>query len=351
MLARIATLATIALMLGGCGATLPTVLTNPPSKSQGYFHKCLADKWGDPGVGDAAGVSFAHVMTKFKTGLMPEQTSDTVPMGPGAIHEFLDCYIGPVHQNDLEGRILRGHIIVVLLAQYGAETLEASSRSAKPEDAQRMLAHIRRAQRHLLAASPAGLDARWGQSANGRWQALDGLKGAKERAEERRIVMGADGELPFFRNAQRHSAVFEVGIDISRVNAREFLYVVKSLFSAVVGRSVPDLSVAIGYALDGLNLASKVEWYGGAFIRDAQLTLGQLRAAGVPAAEDNVTSSEYQRAVGKWQAWNVRLQKACESLQAMAKTDLEGCWPSKEYMKGYLESEYQWRHPGSSALK
>ena len=322
---RTVVLCAVALLLPGCGADLLTTAVDPPGMRQRTFEGCLRNNGF---LGPTESVSIPLVAIRFAHGFTAtqEEPPNALPISdPGPIHKFLDCYIAKVDPQDLEGRLLRGHILVVLLAQYGTETLIVRDRSAKPQDATRLIADIGRAELALAAASPAAMAARYKVA----------FDGEAERQELRARAMLVD--MPHFRNARRTAAILEIGIDIERVNSREFLYVAKSLFTAVTTKSITALTDVLQSVVQGLLIAMNVDWYGTAFLRDAQLAL-----ANPPAARNDVAS---------WRMWDVRLRAACADLQSIAKSVADSCEPSIEAMLKYLRTEFGEDHPAIAKLE
>lgn len=352
MLGRLAGIVAAAMLLAGCGSTIFTELVRPPGKDRTYFQTCLRNNGFLPGD-----FSVAAVAQRLREGVIypevwPDATPANAPFGvadermligelsarPGYVNLFLDCYVAKVDQANIEGRLLRGHILTTLLAQYASASLIAKEKATKSDDAATIMAHIRRAEILLISLSPEALTA------------IYGLK--RDTAGDARLHDMTLRLMPNFRNAQRVAAVFDIGIDIARVDGRFVAGAAGNLFDVVSGAVsggpfnpalAPKVNELFAAAVAGLQLAAQSELYGGAFIRDAQLSLLDvaLPLRGPPP----------ENPVGEvWQAWLARINAACDSLRGAAGDNNLPCQPSTIDMVNFLKREYP-THPYLPALK
>lgn len=350
-----------ALSVSACGSTIYSQIVDPPGKSQAYFVNCLKNN----GFLGGEKASIVDIATQLRRGVVPEQrwpdgrsitssrftaveentqiTNFTIEEQAGAVHLFLDCYIAHVSPTDIEGRLLRGHIVTTLLTQYGAASLMAKQRSAKADDAATMIFHIRRASVHLMAVSPAALERLY--SLTGPKAETSVSKLVKSDAASTLKNMAGKGPLRHFRNAQRTAAVFDIGTDIARVDNRYVTDTAGTIFDVVSTTAatggfnpsvVPKLQSLLESAVAGLSLTAQSEWYGSAFVRDAQESLfnnlNDVPTAGI-----------------LWLAWQTRLNAGCEGLKAITDTRAKPCEPTVIEMADYIKREYP-DHPYLDAL-
>lgn len=326
---RIAILIVLALSLGGCGADLLTMATHPPGMARATFEKCLHDNMFL--VNQNEQLSLPVISARFAHGFVVEQTEspNAAPnplSDPGPIHHFLDCYLAKVEPDRIDLRLLRGHILTVLLAEFSAEVLTVRTRSATPQDASRVIADVARAELLLSALSVDALDSRYSIIP----AASDPSVRGNISTELNKIF---SNDLPTFRNAQRTAAVLEVALDIEQVNAREFWNVAKSIFTALTTKSTAALSDILQSVGQGLLIAMNSDWYGTAFLRDAQLTIRN-------ASGDTTGGTKAGAVQDGWRMWDTRLKKACADLQSLAKSTANPCIPSQDATIQYLKDEF-----------
>ncbi len=353
---RIGLMASLALLLGACGATLGSTLLLPPGSTKSYFATCLKDNEFIPSVD---GLSVVAVQQRLTSGLLyprDGQSPEARLVKKGYVNLYLDCYLAPVDLTDIEGRLLRGHIVLTLLAQYGAASLSAKERVSKPDDAIAMQGHIRRSQFHLLSASPSGLRTIYGlddKDSDGKSFFVPSATAAT--ATKATGVMSLEN-LPNFHNARRVAAVFDVGLDIARVDGRYVASLAGSVFDIVSGAvSTGGLNPALiskvqdlmGGVAQGMQLAALNQWYGPAFIADAELSI----LSNPSAVVETVGQFRY-RDVGKsWFYWQRRLNTACDGLSMLAGEKKTTCLPTAGEMADFIEEEYGVEHPFVAPLR
>jgi hypothetical protein len=232
--------------------------------------------------------------------------------------------------------------MTALLAQYAAASVMAKESATMPTDAATIIFHIRRASIHLLSASPQGLEATYLQS----------KPGPPQFNAETAKALGSYLELDLqnFRNAQRVAAVFDIGTDIAKIDGRYVANTAGTIFDVVSTTVatggfnpsvVPKLQSLLAASVAGLTLAAQSQWYGSAFIRDAQESLLTKRS---PANQLDPS------VIVLWRAWQARINAACESLKVAADTRLKPCEPTAAEIIDYLKREYP-DHPYLPALK
>lgn len=359
---RIGSVAALAVALGGCGGTLGSALVTPAGSTSDYFVACLKQNGFIPGKQD---LSLALIQSNLTSGLLAPRdkpTDSTADFSaaaeaarvrdrmskPGMVNKYLDCYIAPVDQADIEGRLLRGHIVLTLLAQFGSASLAAKERATKPDDAIAMQGHIRRAQFHLLSASPSGLRGIYGLS--------DPKLLPNSSAATASLAQLTKEDLPNFHTARRVSAVFEVGLDIARVDGRYIASLAGSVFDIVSGAvSSGGLNPAVfsklrdlmGGVAEGMKLAAQNQWYGSALIADAELSiLVNQTPPTIPPGDP------YYRDVSRaWAYWQRRLNVACDGLSMLAGEKKTTCLPAAGDMADFIEEEFGPDHPFLKPLR
>lgn len=343
------------LALAGCGGTIFSLAVDPPGKTRDYFLKCLQSNRFLPDSANKASAS--EVAARLTEGIVPTQYAPASNTGytieaetgeiealrrqPGYVNRFLDCYVAPVRATDLKGRLLRGQIVAALLAQYASATLIAKERATKPDDAATIIFHIRRAALHLMSVSPEALESLYLL----RKEDIP-LKSRPGPAAARDLAALVRLSLPNFHNAQRTAAVFDIGTDIARIDGRFVTNTAGTIFDVVSTTAVsggfnpsvvPKLQGLVEAAVAGLSLAAQSQWYGSAFIRDAQESL-------------LVDMSDTRNIGLLWLAWQSRINAACESLKAVTDTRAKPCEPTAIEMADYIKREYP-GHPYLDALQ
>jgi hypothetical protein len=351
---------TSAFALTACGSTLITQLATPPGKAitpHSYLVECLRSNHF---LGPAEGDQISAIASRLMQGVVPLQVwqetdnqlaSETTQIDqlrgqPGYVNLFLDCYIAPVAQDQTSKRLLRGHIVTTLLAQYASASLIAKERAAKPDDAAQIIFHVRRASIHLMTVSPDALEAMYGLKSTKQDERV-ALQGKIPADARRQLATMMLFDLPNFRNAQRVAAVFDIGVDIARVDGRAALQTAGTIFDVVSTTVatggfnpsvVPKLQGLLESAVAGLSLTAQSAWYGSAFMRDGQEALLIHMRSG----DENMGPL--------WMAWQARINAACDSLKAVADTRLKPCEPTAADMVEYLKREFP-DHPYLPALK
>jgi len=356
----------IALTVAACGSNIFSLTVDPPGKTPGYFAECLRDNHfldGSPGSfkpsvvaarlaegvvlrqswPDGVSVSAPKSQPNMTFVTEASQIGTIASTHPGYVHLFLDCYIAHVDQSDHAGRLLRGQIMTALLAQYAAASVMAKESATMPNDAATIIFHIRRASIHLLSASPQGLEATYSLRSK-----AGSLQFDAEAAQALASYLELD--LQNFRNAQRVAAVFDIGTDIAKIDGRYVANTAGTIFDVVSTTvatgglnpsAIPKLQSLLAASVAGLTLAAQSQWYGSAFIRDAQESLLIKRS---PANQLD------PRVIVLWRAWQARINAACESLKVAADTRLKPCEPTAAEIIDYLKREYP-DHPYLPVLK
>jgi hypothetical protein len=306
------------------------------------------------------------------------------PAYPGAqdwrLNRFLDCYIAPVGgpnatispaqhdmmplvaaekgDQDIEGRLLRGHILLTLLTQYGTELIVSHPSRKQVAQAELLLGHVKDAETSLRGASlimSEDMRSKALKGAGSLLPATSPLVAATDKdgnallfQNGKSYAAGADGKiakdaqgqlvpadiasfriadirgkaqltLGWFDYTTRLLRVFQVGVDIQRIDAQQSLDRASNLIAAFSG-SVAGFLPILEDGLAGAVTVQKVKIYGNAYLRDARETLALSRTATTPNADGSWT---YQSPaiVGGWTLWDAELARACQVLATVAKKD------------------------------
>jgi hypothetical protein len=149
------------------------------------------------------------------------------------------------------------------------------------------------------------------------------------------------------------AAVFDVGLDIARVDGRYIASLAGSVFDIVSGAvssgglsltSVSKLQELMAGVAQGMQLAALNQWYGPAFMLDAELAILVN-----PAQSTAVPGYPY---MGKsWIYWQRRLNAACEALGALAGEKKAPCQPTAAEIADFIEAGGGSDHPFLLALR
>lgn len=235
-----------------------------------------------------------------------------------ALNQFLDCYAGPVDEHNLEARVLRGFIVLTVMAQWADHQLEQVADSGdRRERALTVLEDVETAATMLYAGSNVIL----------RQTLADAVK--KAAAENKPLALNrADQASQDVEAVRRTLAVFQVAYDGAAIGVERTRDRILSLVSLIATRNLTALNDLLEDALQGSVAAYERGIYGAAFQRMAGRTLAP---AGVwtdrsPTAQD-------------WRVWQVRLERACASLSHAAGTD-RSCRPDATRIESYLKRNH-----------
>ncbi len=262
----------------------------------------------DPAAPDASGRNAPYVEL---VGSAPTRTD-------WRLNRFLDCYIAPVgaaslpttltEDDDSEGRLLRAHILLVLLARFGAELVVTHAGDRQTAQAAMLLDHLLDAERDLRTASAimtpgAMLDA-------------DGLLTVTDPAGTVRPT------LRWRAYTTRLLRILQVGLDDERIDARQSIERAGNLVAAFHGPATGLLPL-LEDSLAGAITAQEIRLYGDAYLRDARETLAMTRNA--TTAGDHSFTYRVAAFQQGWQNWDIELARACTTLASIAGKDEAIC--------------------------
>lgn len=313
-----------------------------------------------------------------KAGLVAGANKPSIAYAEGMnwrLNRFLDCYIAPVGilpsdavkfdpmapaglgeygDDDIEGRLLRGHILLALLTRYGTEIVVSHASKKQVAQAEMLLGHVKDAEISLRRASlvmdektrakaaavdglliasakgGAALDLNPGRAAS---KADDQEKGTSVKIEDIEILTINDQrgttqlKLEWSEYTTRLLRVFQVGVDIQRIDAQQTLDRITNLVAAFSG-PVAGFEEVLRDGIAGVVTVQKIKLYGGAYIRDARASLAVARNG--TSLSGRTWSYHVPTLRQGWALWDEELNEACRVLATVAKRDTANaaCVPS-----------------------
>lgn len=280
------------------------------------------------------------------------------------VNRYLDCYLAPVGRDeeapstgdyDMEGRLLRAHILLAMLTSFSAELVTSTPSKRQPEEAARLLAHVREAELTVRSASPV-MNASLrrvliaGSPGIAKIAAVEPVEADPGSNEVRTLVFPADraGALPVLRwqgYVTRLLRVFQIGVDIQVVDARQSLDRLTNIVSAFSAPTPGAFKSVLGDAVKGLATVQRVQLYGTAMRLDAAETLAahRLDATTGPVNANAATVQDWRynvpRAIYRWRLWDTRLERGCARLAAVANVAETSCLPRVEQMDAAVQAE------------
>ncbi|MCB1723192.1 MAG: hypothetical protein H6959_01850 [Chromatiaceae bacterium] len=281
---RISVAASMGLLMQGC-STLWSVGTVEATVAEDgrcdSMEVVLPGPLGRSGAESAAETEVVHVSEGGR--LSPAYISAIV-RGDATVDPLLDCVLVPVATE--ESRLYRGHVVVSLLATYGAYNFEVGAYEERIGDAVNFLVTMRKAEAALRAASD---------------------------------VVGANADAAAFDAHQRRLEqvllVLETALYAERPTLRRVDDKVRSLVGAInAGVSTGLVRGAAESAVDGLKKSIRLRHFGRAYLLDAADDLGRFSVGGSPTAAD-------------WQVRDRVIESACRRVAAIADLETFSCVP------------------------
>lgn len=284
-----------------------------------------------------AGEPYGKIAGKPVTGAPGVGDDGTLP--EFALNRYLDCYIAPVGDEpdsqspgllksnrgdiDGEGRLLRAHILLAVLAAYGTELVTSHASAKQPAYAAMLLKDIANAELELRIASRLINNAALQKA--GLSEALD-----------------ADGSLPYqadsFGSVQRSLRwqdytmrilrVFQVAKDTQVIDAGQSLDRLTNILAAVAKPGAALFQGLLKDSLQGFGAMQKIALFGDAMLRDGRETLAAGRLA-TTYGKGGFTLSKPGAAIQRWHLWDGNIRQSCNVLAAIAKDSNTACVPSE----------------------
>ncbi len=260
------------------------------------------------------------------------------------VNRFLDCYIAPVGHAltpadrsmdvdgdaDLEGRLLRAHVLLALLASYGAELTVSHASSRQADLAARLLHHVRDAEVELRGAS---------QTMNPKLRERISGKGAKAILYDGDPTRREVPTLRWYDNATRILKLFQVAYDTQVIDGYQSLDRATNLLTAFSRPTPGAFRSILQDALKGLASLQKVQLYGDAMLRDGRETLAWHRRK-LGARNGTVFVLEPTEAEARWRLWDRRIAASCSLLAQVAKEADGGCIPEQAAMNAVFDPRW-----------
>ena len=197
-------------------------------------------------------------------------------------NKFLDCVAGDVDPQNLRLRLLRGHMIVAVLATYGAYNVGFGTDPDKQTHAATLLARIEVAEETLRRAS---------EDVTGKANAGDAYH-------------------PTVDTLTRSTAVFDVALAAERPTLSRLKVFATNIASVVAGGagSIPDL---VRTALGAIRKAATIDLWGNAYRIDMRAFLDRFKPKDKGGQGETLTKQH-------WLMWDQDINRACDILQAVA---------------------------------
>lgn len=219
--------------------------------------------------------------------------------GRSALFGYFDCLLGQADDRNANAQLLRGHIMLTLMAQYGAEIVRASRSNRQPAQSLRLITHIREAELMLAGGGDALVPP----------------------------PPASQTQLGNFWLAARIASVLQVAIDLETVYVQRSLDSVSNLTAALGGgpAAAAQADALLGQAAAGIAITLRSELYGTAFLTDARASMDTIKATN--------EASEPAAVAAQWGLWTARLNAACADLAASAKLSDPSCSPTMSAVK------------------
>jgi hypothetical protein len=202
--------------------------------------------------------------------------------GRSVLNEFLDCLVGDVDPAKQELRLLRAHILVAVLATYGAYNVSLAPFKGKQASAASLMARIETAERKLRMASAI-------------------VTGNAETARSHHPTVDSLG---------RVTAVFDVSLEAVRPSSKRAGGFATNLAATIAG-GVALMPTLVKDALRGIRKAVTIELWGHAFRQDSSAFLARFTPRGDGAPGEAVDKKH-------WQMWDKDIETACAILESIA---------------------------------
>ncbi|MES9922733.1 MAG: hypothetical protein ABW152_01460 [Candidatus Thiodiazotropha endolucinida] len=267
----------LTISLSGCsGITLHGFVKNELKFDKRCAQKKFFDKNDNltPIAGDDGEISNEYILALIS--------------GHAKIDCFLDCAIAEAPKH--ETRLYRGHVLLSLLASYGAYNLSVGQYEESVGDAITLLTHIREAERSLRGASSV----------------------VKPVIQPRPYQ-----ERPFRLN--RISNMLEVALYAERPTLRRAKSSVRSLVGAIASKAPPSIMAdGVKGAMTGISKSIHLRLYGKAYLKDAQDDLIRFKDGfDIPKKDD-------------WDRRSKMIEDACKRIAVFAQLDKFDCIPDGE---------------------
>jgi hypothetical protein len=289
----------LALAVTGCAKTSGVIVAAQPGLAA-----CANLTYRAPGAGgrpvdrritDRAGQPTDFLVGSPVAGLTSDPSDDATP---NPFDAWLDCLIGEVDMRDREKRLLRGHVLVTMLAMYGDFNLRQRRYADVEDDAALIIQDIENAELNLGAGSRLMVQAALGPDAE------------------------PESVLTSYGRVARVVDVLQVAIDVERPSQVRALGSLRNVAAAIGGGGIGITDLVLD-GVRGIRKAAILEAYGGALRNDARRFLRSLEGRAVTLAD--------------WQAWDRWLDRACARIAAIGGVT-NRCVPGAQALASYLDT-------------
>jgi hypothetical protein len=265
------------LCLSGCsGITIPGFLQDELT----FDNRCKETPYTEDQIN-------THMVTDEEGELSPDYLKALLN-GQSKIDYLLDCTLAEAPNE--EARLYRAHVLLSLLASYGAYNFSVGQYEESIGDAITLLSHIKQAETALRLASTI----------------VEPTESIDEFQQNRYRI-------------ERISKLFEVALYAERPTLRRAKGSVRSLLGAIAA-DAPTSVVKSGIkgAMTGIHKSIQLRHYGKAYLEDARLDLNRFSdGSTLPSAED-------------WQRRDHLIQEACDKITITAKLESFACLPATD---------------------
>jgi hypothetical protein len=292
----------LALALSGCANTSGVMVAAQPGlaacANQVYREPDQEGGTVERQVTDRNGEPTQFLVATLVGGLTADPTHDLDPDRPNPFDAFLDCCVGEVDMRDPEQRLLRGHVVVTMLAMYGAFNLGHRRYDDLADDAALIMQAIENAELGLAAGSRLMVQAALGPSAE------------------------PEPVLTSFARVSTVMDALQVAVDVERPSQARALGGLRNLAAAIGSSGGVGIADLVLDGLRGIRKAAILEVYGGALRNDARRFLRGLDGRAVTLAD--------------WQAWDRWLDRACARIAAIGGVT-NRCVPGAPALAAHLD--------------
>ena len=266
------------------------------SKASAEVRTCIGAKPGD----NSSPGNDQSLIPALMNSLATDPSAPASGAPEDAFDALLDCYVGPVDATNLEERLVRGHVIVTMLAMYGKYNLGVRRYNGVENDAATILKSI------------SAADLSLSRSSNLLYRAAGYTTDLTKTP------------LQSYYRVDRVVDVLQVAIDVERPTIARAKEDVLNIVAAIGGSPTAVRDLVDG-ALAVIKKVTVLEVYGPAVRRDAYNFLQGMKGRGHADLTD-------------WTQWDTSLYEACKPIAELARGQNQ-CVPSAATLKASFASD------------
>lgn len=261
------------------------------------------------------------------------------------LNRFLDCYIAPVGapdalkaatgvpglsaqngDDDIEGRLLRAHILLTLLTRFGTQLIVSHPGKKQVTQAELLLGHVAEAEKALRSASLVWNAELRAQAAGTRLLTVDDQAGGHDidKASTLTLSDGIDDLQPVLRwygYTTRLLRVFQIGVDIERIDLQQSLDRASNIVAAFSTPIKGAFNAILKDSLAGIATVQEIRIYGDAYLRDARETLSVHRR--FTKRDPSAWRYDVRSLRAGWTLWDAELTRSCLVLATVAQKEFK----------------------------